>query len=230
MFFFMFPLDLIQIQKYSATATGAAALPMILLMFFLSRWSGGLAAHYGPKAPLIIGPLIAAAGFLLFAVPSVSANYWTALFPAFLVLGLGMAVSVAPLTTAVMSSVDLDRAGTASGINNAVARVAGVLAIAVLGVVMAAAFAHSLRESLATHRINPSIVSKLEENATKLGDLDAPSNQDRETRATVRAAVAQSFVFGFRIIMLLCAALAVASGAVAWRMIPSRVAGKGSGY
>jgi len=229
MFFFMYPLNLIQIQKYSATATGASALPMILLMFFLSRWSGGLAAHYGPKTPLIIGPLIAAAGFLLFAVPSVSANYWTALFPAFLVLGLGMAVSVAPLTTAVMSSVDLDRTGTASGINNAVSRVAGVLAVAVLGVVMVAAFAHSLRVSLASHRIDPSIVSELEENATKLGELDAPSNQDRETRATVRAAIAQSFVFGFRIIMLLCAALAVASAAVAWRMIPSRVVERGSG-
>src|SRR6266571_6393418 len=80
-FFFLFPLNLIQVQKYSATATGAAALPMILLMFFLSRWSGGLVGHYGPKIPLIVGPVIAAAGFLLFTIPSVNANYWTTLFP-----------------------------------------------------------------------------------------------------------------------------------------------------
>jgi EmrB/QacA subfamily drug resistance transporter len=223
-FFFLFPLNLIQIQKYSATATGAAALPMILLIFLLSRWSGGLITRYGPKIPLLVGPLIAAVGFLLFALPNVQVRYWTAFFPAFVVLGFGMAISVAPLTTVVMNSVEQDRAGTASGINNAVARVAGVLAIAVLGAVMVAAFGHALRDSLGGLKLNADVAHELESNVARLGSLDAPSGTDPETAATIRAAIAQAFVFGFRLIMLLCAGLAMASVAVAWRNIPPRSA------
>ena len=221
-FFFLFPLNLIQIQKYSATATGAAVLPMILLMFFLSRWSGGLVTRYGPRLPLLVGPLIAAMGFLLFAVPGARAHYWTAFFPAFTVLGLGMAVSIAPLTTVVMNSVEQERVGIASGINNAVARVAGVLAIAVLGIVMVAAFAHSLRNSLSSLNLKADVVHELESNVPRLGDLRAPPDVEPQTAAMIRAAVVQAFVFGFRVITLLCALLALASAAVAWRKIPAR--------
>jgi len=221
-FFFLFPLNLIQVQHYSATATGAAALPMILLMFLLSRWSGGLVTRFGAKTPLIVGPLIAAAGFLLFSVPGVRAHYWTAFFPAFVVLGLGMAISVAPLTTVVMNSVGQERAGTASGINNAVARVAGVLAVAVLGAVMVAAFAYSLGDSVAGLNLNADIVHELESNVDRLGSLDAPSNADPQVALTIRSAVAGAFVFGFRRIMVLCAVLAIAGAVVAWRRIPSR--------
>jgi EmrB/QacA subfamily drug resistance transporter len=221
-FFFLFPLNLIQIQKYSATATGAAALPMILLMFLLSRWSGGLINRYGPKTPLIVGPLIAAAGFLLFAVPDVRARYWIAFFPAFVILGLGMAISVAPLTTVVMNSVEEERVGTASGINNAIARVAGVLAVAVLGAVMAAAFAHSLRQSLAGLNLNGGIVHQLESDVAKLGSLDAPPSVDSQTAVAIRSAIADAFIFGFRLIVLVCAVLAIASAGVAWRKIPGQ--------
>lgn len=221
-FFFLFPLNLIQIQKYSATKTGAAALPVILLMFFLSRWSGGLVTRYGSRRPLIVGPLIVAAGFALFVIPSAGVNYWSSLFPAFTVLGLGMAISVAPLTTVVMSAVEQDRAGTASGINNAVARLAGVLAVAVLGVVMVSAFAHSLRASLAVLRLDNGLVHHLESNVAKLGDLSAPAGLDAQTSANIHAAITHAFIFGFRIIMLVCALLAIASAATALRMIPGR--------
>ena len=218
-FFFIYPLNLIQIQKYSATATGAASVPMIVLMFLLSRWSGGLVSHYGPRIPLIVGPLIAAAGFLLFARPSFGGNYWTTFFPAFVVLGLGMAVTVAPLTVVVMGSIGQDRAGTASGINNAVARVAGVLAIAILGGAMVQAFGHDLHKSLTAINLDPAVARDLQSNRVKLGALQVPANVDANTAANVQDAISRSFVYAFRWMVAICAALAVASAAVALLMI-----------
>src|SRR6266581_2951775 len=215
-FFFLFSLNLIQVQGYSPTATGAAALPLILLMFFLSRWSGGLVTRYGPRAPLI-----AATGFVLFAVPGAGASYWKSFFPAFVVLGLGMAISVAPLTTVVMNSVGQDRAGAASGINNAVARVAGVLAIAILGIVMVKIFSSSLNRSLAGQLLPPGILQYIQSNEIKLAGLDLPSGLDSGTTALIRASISHAFVFGFRIVMLICAGLSLASAVVASLMIPS---------
>jgi MFS family permease len=219
-FFFLFPLNLIQVQGYSATATGAAALPMILLMFFLSRWSGGLVVRYGFRRPLLVGPLIVAAGFALLALPSAGTSYWATFFPAFIVLGFGMAVSVAPLTTVVMSSVAQDRAGAASGINNAVARVAGVLAVAVLGLVMVGAFKYRLMESLANLNIAPNIVRDVRSNAIKLAGMELPTSLDPADAAAIRAAVVKSFGFGFRLVMFICSGLAIASSAVVMLAIP----------
>jgi EmrB/QacA subfamily drug resistance transporter len=221
-FFFLFPMNLIQVQGYSTTATGAAALPLILLIFFLSRWSGGLVTRYGPRAPLVIGPLIAATGFVLFAVPGVGASYWKAFFPAFVVLGFGMAISVAPLTTVVMSSVDQDRAGTASGINNAVARVAGVLAVAILGMMMVKLFSSSLNRSLAGRLLPTGILQYVRSNEIKLAGLDLPSGLDSDTTALIRVSISHAFVFGFRTVMLICAGLSLSSAAVASLIIPAR--------
>lgn len=219
-FFFLFPLNLIQIQRYSTTATGAAVLPLILLMFLLSRWSGGLVARYGSRSPLIIGPLIAALGFVLFAVPSIGGSYWKEFFPAVIVLGFGMAVTVAPLTTVVMNSVNKDRVGTASGINNAVARVAGVLAIAVLGIVMVKAFGSRLNYNLAHFLLPPGILQELRANEIKLAGLQVPVGLSPSMKAAVSASIVEAFVFGFRVVMVICGGLSLASSAVAWLMIP----------
>ncbi len=161
-FFFLFPLNLIQVQHYSSTAAGGAILPFILLMFLLSRWSGGLVARYGARSPLIVGPLVAALGFVLLAAPAAGHNYWGMFFPAVVVIGLGMAITVAPLTTDVMNSVDQDRIGTASGINNAVARVAGILSIAILGVVMFYAFRSRLDHTLNHLSLPPGTLQELQ--------------------------------------------------------------------
>jgi EmrB/QacA subfamily drug resistance transporter len=219
-FFFLFPLNLIQVQGYSSTATGAAILPLILLIFFLSRWSGGLVARFGAKGPLIIGPIIAASGFSLFALPSLGDGYWKAFFPALIVLGFGMAVTVAPLTTVVMNSVDQDRVGAASGINNAVARVAGVLAIAVFGVVMVKAFSFRLDHSLARLSLSSDILQVLHENEIKLAGLQVPSDLNPAAKTIIMEAIKEAFVFAFRIVIFICAGLSLASAAVAWLMIP----------
>jgi EmrB/QacA subfamily drug resistance transporter len=221
-FFFLFPLNLIQVQGYSTTATGAAMLPLILLMFFLSRWSGGLVTRYGPRVPLMVGPVIAAFGFALFAVPSVGGNYWKEFFPAIIVLGFGMAITVAPLTTVVMNSVEKDRFGAASGINNAVARVASVLAIAVLGIVMVKAFASQLNPSLAHLTLPPGVLAQLQANEIKLAGLQVPSGLSPGLTAAINASIREAFVFGFRVVLLISAGLSLGSSAVAWALIEKR--------
>lgn len=217
---FLFPMELIQVRGYSATAAGAAMLPLVLLMFALSRWSGGLVARYGPKPPLIIGPVIAATGFVLFAVLLSGNSYWTAFFPAALVLGFGMSVTVAPLTTVVMNSVDQDRVGTASGVNNAVARVAGVLAIAVLGTLMVYAFSAHLNRSLTVLELPSSVTQDMMANRVKLAALQPPQTLDPGTRDQLKASISSAFLSGFRVITIICTALAVASAAVAWLTMP----------
>jgi len=224
-FFFVFPLNLIQVQKYSATEAGAAALPVILLMFLLSRWSGGLVAKYGARKPLVIGPLIVATGFLIFMFLGTGGSYWKSLFGAFLVLGFGMAVTIAPLTTVVMNSVAADRAGAASGINNAVARIAGLLAIAVFGIMLVSSFGARLERDLSRVAIPQEIKTDLLANRVKLAALDIPDRVGEEQATKIRQIVSDAFAFAFRRIMFVCALLAVAASACAWVSLSAPSAG-----
>lgn len=226
---YFFPLNLIQVQGYSATVAGAALLPFIFIMFALSGWAGQLVDRFGPRIPLVVGPSIAAVGFALFALPGVGASYWSGFLPAVLVLGLGMAVTVAPLTTTVMNAVGPDLAGVASGVNNAVSRAAAVLAIAVFGAVMAAVFDVALAGQLREIGASAQVSAFLEGERSKLAGAALPPGVDAATAAALKRAVAESFVAGFRWVMLLGAGLAVLSAASAWVMIRRTATAEGAG-
>ncbi|WP_082439625.1 MULTISPECIES: DHA2 family efflux MFS transporter permease subunit [unclassified Massilia] len=216
---FFLPLNLIQVQGYSATAAGAALAPFILLMFTLSRWSGGLVDRYGARGPLVIGPAIAAAGFALFALPGIGGSYWRSWFPAILLLGFGMTVTVAPLTTTVMNTLEPARAGLASGINNAVSRAAGLLAIALLGLVMRQAFDSALDRRMQALTVSPPLRAQVEAQRGRLAAISLPAAGPASERQAVERAVAEAFVAGFRRVMAVSALLALASSVGAWWMI-----------
>ncbi|MFC4527483.1 MFS transporter [Dyella halodurans] len=208
---FFLPLNLIQVQGYGATAAGAALLPFIAIMFMLSRWAGGLVDRFGSKLPLVVGPVIAACGFAMFAVPSVASRYWTAFFPAICMLGVGMSITVAPLTATVMNAVGKELAGTASGVNNAVSRTASLLAIAVFGIVLTLTFNHRLSEALATLHAPTELVSSIMGQREKLAGMVVPEGYSDAMTSALKRAVGRSFVAGFRWVMLISAALALLS-------------------
>ena len=221
--FFLAPLNLIQVQHYTATAAGAALLPFPLIMFALSRWSGGLVARVGSRLPLTVGPGIAALGLALYTRPGIGGTYWTTFFPAVVVLGFGMAVTVAPLTTTVMSAVDPRHAGAASGVNNAVARVAGLLAIAVFGVVLARTFDERVRPRLDHLTLSSHARAEIDRQLRKIAGADVTqvSSIPPPERRVVRATIDEEFVFAFRLVMFGAAGLALAAAGFGTTIRPS---------
>jgi EmrB/QacA subfamily drug resistance transporter len=221
---YFLPLNLIQVQGYTATSAGAALLPFILIMFLLSRWSGGLEKRYGAKLPLVIGPVVAALGFGLLMRPGIGGSYWTTFLPAPVMLGFGMAISVAPLTTAVMSAVGESCAGIASGVNNAVSRTAGLIAVAALGLVMVHVFNNRFDQRLSGIRISTEVRRALDAQRIKLAGAVVPDDLDPEVRTALRQAIDESFVSGFRKVMTVAMVLALLSALVAWLLISGRAA------
>lgn len=212
---FFFPFNLIQVQGYSTTAASAALVPFPLMMFVLSRWSGGLVDQYGARRPLMFGPLVVALGYGLMILPGVGGSYWLTFFPAALVLGLGMAISVAPLTTAVMGSVEDRYVGTASGVNNAVSTLASLLAIALLGIVMLVVFSSSLTAQTASLDLPEAARQFLAAQAVNLAAADIPSGLSPPAQQAVETAINWAFVIGFRTVVGIAVGLALLGSAIA---------------
>jgi EmrB/QacA subfamily drug resistance transporter len=225
--FFFVPFDFIQVQGYSPAASGAALLPFVVLVSALSPWAGGLVPRYGPRLPLVVGLLFSAAGFALLALPSTGGSYVTTFLPGIVVLGVGMGLTVAPLTTAVMASVEARHAGVASGINNAVARAAGLLAIAALGVVLRARFDRELDRALGGLALPNDVVALVHAERAKLAAAELPAGLDAATKDALERALDAAFVAGFRTLMLVCAGLAAAAALVSLVLVEGRPAPKG---
>jgi len=230
---FFLPFDLIQVQGYSATAAGAALLPFVGLVFLLSRPAGKLADRAVPRLPLVLGPSIAALGFALLAWPGADAGagagaYARSFLAPIAVLGVGMGITIAPLTTAVMNAVGPDRAGTASGINNAVARGAGLVAIAGLGVVVVAVFQRRLDALLAPLELPRAARAAVDAQRMRLAAIEVPRSVDAASRAQIEVAIRGAFVAGFRVAAGLSALLALASAGIAL-LLPRRFADRSSG-
>jgi len=213
---YFLPLALIQVQGYSATAAGAALLPFVLILFALSRPAGRLVDRFGPRGPLVVGPLVAAAAFVLFAVPGVGGAYWRTYLPAVVLLGIGMTITIAPLTTTVMNAVDVEHAGTASGVNNAVSRMAGVLAIAVFGLLMAWVFGQHLRSALDALALPVTLRDAVLAQESRLAGAAIPAGLDAALAERLHRAIGEAYIAGFRWVMGAAAALAVLGAGCAW--------------
>jgi EmrB/QacA subfamily drug resistance transporter len=207
------PLNLIQVQHYTATAAGAAFLPLPILMFSLSRWSGGLVARVGSRLPLTIGPIVAAMGLALYARPGIGGSYWTTFFPAIAVLGFGMVLVVAPLTTTAMTAVETQHAGVASGVNNAVARVAGLIAIAAFGIALVRFFDAHVGPALDQLRLPAAERAAINRELPKLAGAEVDASMEPSLRAGTQHAIDEAFVSAFRLVMIGTSGLALAAAA-----------------
>jgi EmrB/QacA subfamily drug resistance transporter len=212
---FFVPFNLIEVQRYAPAAAGASLLPLVACVSLLSRWSGQWVARVGPRVPLVTGSVLTAGAFVLLAVPGVGGLYWTTFFPGLTALGVGMGVTVTPLTATAMGAAGSQHSGVASGINNAIARTASLLAVAALGVLLLDRFQRALGQEL--DGIDAPLAPRafVEAQRTKLAAAELPGDADAPMRAAIRPALDDAFANGFRWLMLSCALLAATSALVA---------------
>jgi MFS family permease len=217
-------LNLVQAQGYSQLQAGLAFLPVSGLVSLLARPAGRWADQHGPRRLLTAGPLVVAGGFGGLAQVGLTAgpaSYWTTFLPGLVLFGLGLGLTVVPLTTAVMTAVDDQFAGTASGINNAVSRTAGVLALAILGAWALTHFAGQLGERTAALPLAAPARELLRREARQLGAATVPAAVPAAVRPLVQAAIRQSFRRTYQQVLWLCAGLAGASAGLAFWLVPA---------
>ncbi|MDF1792349.1 MAG: MFS transporter [Thalassobaculaceae bacterium] len=216
---FLFPFGLIRLYGYSATESGAAFLPFALMLFLLARWGGALIDRYGARLPLVAGTLITALGLGLLAIPTTGTPYWSTFLPGVLVLGIGMAVCIPPLTTGVMNAVDDRHAGIASAVNNAASRVAFLIAVAAVGPLLLIAFNWLQAPLMAEIEMPAAVREAIRRDPGSLAALTAPAGAG-EASAQIVAAARHALIDAFRIAIVALALLATASGVVAAVMYP----------
>ena len=213
---YFLPFLMMQVHGYSAFVAGSVFLPFVAMAFILGRLSGRIVARFGTKVPLVAASVAVVLGLLLFALPGAEeGSYWTSFFPAMVVQGFGMALVITPLTTAALGSVESEHSGLASGVNNAMARVAGLLAVAVLGVFAYGAFSATLDARLESMDLPKGVRSELEAAKADLGAAEAPEGVDARTEAKIESAIDEAFVAGFRAVMVVSAGLGLASALTA---------------
>jgi EmrB/QacA subfamily drug resistance transporter len=224
-FFFFLTLYLQQVGGYTPLAAGFASVPVSLLLFFLSPRFGAFTAGVGPRLPMAVGPIVGGIGLLLLLRMGVEPDYVTEVLPGLVVFGLGLAATVAPLTTTVLNAVDEHNAGIASGVNNAIARVAGLMAIAVLGAAISGQFESRLQEHLATAELSPQ-AAEVTSSATSqpLAGSDEAADLPGAEQATVGSAIANSSRDAFQLAVLISAGLMIAGGVTSaiWIRNPRR--------
>jgi len=212
---FFLVLNLQQVQHFSPLAAGVSMLPTILLITFLSGYGGSLADKIGPRIPMIVGPLIVSLGMGLLTLAGRHVNYFLQIMPGLILFGLGMSLVIAPLTKSALA-VDHKYSGTASGVNNAVARTAGLLAIALLGAVVLSSFSAKLTQTIASSHLHYQQEKQILDQKNKLGAIEIPKNFSQSAKEETQTAIENSFIYSFRWAMGMNAFLAFLSAVVSF--------------
>ncbi len=226
---FFLPLNLIQIQGYSEIKAGLAMLPMIICIAALSPFAGKFADRKGVRIPLIIGPVITSVGFYLFSTYGITPGpgaYWNTFFLSFLLLGIGMGITVAPLTTAVMGALPEDNSGIASGVNNTVARAAGVLAIALLGAVALFSFQKSVENEISIMDISSVMKNKIRLESSKFTAAEVPDGLSDQNKVIVKRHLNKSFIDAFNRVVYVASVLCLLGSVMASIFLRGKKPGK----
>jgi len=224
---FFLPLNLIQIQGYSEIAAGMAMLPIIFCIAGISPLMGKFVDKKGVRLPLIIGPVITSIGFYLFSTNGLTSGpdaYWQSFFSSFLLIGIGMGITVAPLTTAVMGAVSEDNAGIASGINNTVARAAGVLAVALLGALAMFSFNQSIAQKITGIELSSHMKNEIMMESSKLAGAEVPDGLSTENKVIVDKIYKDAFIDAFNKVVIIAAIMTFFGGIMAFLFIRDKEA------